>query len=116
MPGRACWPQLERTAANETKSNTKLFMTTPYVGANCTLKGACLGYSPITSPKLRAIAFQNPWRLSLAGALFLVTVPAKWRHVIESRRNLLKVHATQLEELLLFIEQRETAAPPIGRT
>ena len=44
-----------------------------------------------------------------------MTVPAKWRHVIEIRRNLLKVHVTQLEELPLFIEQRETAAPPIAR-
>ena len=66
--------------------------------------------------EIAPIAFQNPRRFRLADTLILVTVPAKWRHVIEIRRNLLKVHVTQLEELMLFIEQRETAAPPIRRT
>ena len=60
------------------------------------------------------ITFQAPRRLGLAGAFLLMAVPAQGCHLVQSRRDLVEVHVTQLEQLLLLVEQGQTAAPPVG--
>ena len=62
-----------------------------------------------------AIAFQDARRCRLARSLFLMAIPAQRPHVLQLRLQLIQIHVSQLEQLMLLIEHSQAAAAPIGR-